>query len=134
MIRQEQPDLSHFLFPGMLPSRQLAELFSLSDLHIYLTVPFVLSWSLLNAMSCGCTILASDTAPVQEFIQHEHNGLLNPFFDVEGFVQQALPVLKNPSNYRHLGQNARQLIRSQYDINQTFPQLWCLFQQCTGQT
>ena len=61
VLAQDDYDLSKFVFTGMVPPRTLVDILSLSDLHIYLTVPFVLSWSLLNALACGCTVLASDT-------------------------------------------------------------------------
>src|SRR5262249_21976016 len=93
---QDEYDLSKFLFAGMVPPRALVDILSLSDLHIYLTVPFVLSWSLLNALACGCTVLASDTAPVREVIQDGSNGLLADFFDVDGLVDKGVAVLKDP--------------------------------------
>jgi glycosyltransferase involved in cell wall biosynthesis len=69
VLGQDDYDLSRFLFTGLLPARTLAEVLSFTDLHIYLTVPFVVSWSLLDALACGATVLASDTAPVREVIQ-----------------------------------------------------------------
>ena len=62
-------DPSRFLFLGQIEPEHLAEILCLSDLHLYLTAPFVLSWSLINAMACGCTVLASDVAPVREVIE-----------------------------------------------------------------
>ncbi len=62
-----------------MPVTKLVELLSLSDLHLYWTVPFVLSWSLMNALSCGCTVLASDTEPVREMIDDGRNGRLCEF-------------------------------------------------------
>jgi glycosyltransferase involved in cell wall biosynthesis len=82
VLSQEEYDLERILFVGRIPPQQLAALFSLSDLHIYLAAPFVLSWSLLDAMACGATVLASDTAPVREIIRHGETGLLFDFFDV----------------------------------------------------
>ena len=55
----------------------------MSDLHFYLSVPFVLSWSVFNALACECVLLASNTAPVREVIKHEENGLLADFYDIE---------------------------------------------------
>src|SRR5437667_11142775 len=98
------------MFLGQVEPARLAEILGRSDLHIYLTVPFVLSWSLINALACGCTVLASDTAPVQEVIQHEQCGLLRDFFDVDGFVQLADKVLNDPARYRPLGQAARAMV------------------------
>ena len=74
VLKQDTYDPSRLLFLGPVPPAELARIFSLSDLHIYLTVPFVLSWSLLNAMACGCVVLASDTAPVREVVVHGENG------------------------------------------------------------
>src|SRR5437016_10307444 len=92
VLARDQYDLSRFIFTGQILESQLVEILSLSDLHIYLTVPFVLSWSLFDALACGCTVLGSATAPVQEIIQHEQTGLLAEFDDVEGLTRQALSV------------------------------------------
>ena len=73
------------------------DVLSLGDLHLYFTVPFVLSWSLMDALSCGCTVLASDTAPVVEMIEDGRNGLLCGFYDVEGFAARAIEVLRDPA-------------------------------------
>ena len=67
---------------GSCPS-SLPRSFRLSDLHIYLTAPFVLSWSLLDAMASGCVVLASDVPPVREVIEPGQNGLIEPLFDVD---------------------------------------------------
>jgi hypothetical protein len=63
----------------------------------------VLSWSVMDALACGAVLLASDTAPVREMIAHSTNGLLVPFFDMDGFVETANRVLDNPAEYRPLG-------------------------------
>jgi glycosyltransferase involved in cell wall biosynthesis len=133
VVRVERPDLSRFRFLGTVPAPQLAEILSLSDLHIYLTVPFVLSWSLLNALACECTVLASDTAPVREVIRHEENGFLADFFDVEGLATRALAVLKDPEAYRPLGAAGRVLIEERYGIEKTLPKLWTFFRQVCDQ-
>ena len=127
VLQAERPDLGRFRFLGTVPAPQLADILSLSDLHIYLTVPFVLSWSLLNALACECTVLASDTAPVREVIQHEDNGLLAGFFDVEGLTAQALRVLRDPPAFRTLGRAGRLLIKQFYDVDTALAKLWKLF-------
>ena len=65
---------------------ELAKLFCVTDLHVYLTVPFVLSWSLFDALACGAPVLCSDTAPVRELVTDGVTGLLRPFFDADGFA------------------------------------------------
>jgi glycosyltransferase involved in cell wall biosynthesis len=117
VLAQDDYDLSRFAFVGLLPPERLAELFSISDLHVYWTVPFVLSWSLMNALACGATVLASHTAPVAEMIEHGRNGLLADFFDVEAFVEQAERVLDAPQDFSHLGQAAGQMIRERYSLD-----------------
>lgn len=127
VLRTEKPDLSRFRFLGMVPQTRLREIFSLSDLHIYLTVPFVLSWSPLNALACECVLLGSATPPMQELIQPGENGLLAGFFDAEEFAAQALRVLKNPAEYRPLALAGRKLIEDQYSVEKTLPKMWDLF-------
>ena len=99
-------DLSRFYFTGRVSEPDLASILSRSDLHVYLTVPFVPSWSLLNAMSCSCVVLASDQACVREYVTDGHNGLLCDFFDVEGIAQRAVHVLRDPAAHAALGEEA----------------------------
>jgi glycosyltransferase involved in cell wall biosynthesis len=128
VLAREDYDLSRFIFTGLLPTPQLVDLFSLSDLHIYLTVPFVLSWSLMDALACGVTVLCSDTPPVREMIQHEQNGLLADFFDIDGFVDQAGKVLDAPREYRPLGQAGVALIREKYSLDVSLPRMLQLYE------
>ncbi len=72
-------------------------MFSLSHAHVYLTVPFVLSWSMLNAMSCGCPLVASDTQPVREVIIDGQNGLVHDFFDADAIAEAVLGLLHDPA-------------------------------------
>ena len=129
VLSQDEYDLSRFWFTGLLPIPTLAELFNLTDLHIYLTVPFVLSWSLMDALACGTTVLASDTAPVREMIEHGKNGLLVDFFDVDGFVDQACKVLDNPGEYKPLGAAGAELIRAKYSLDVCLPRMLELYEQ-----
>jgi len=116
-------DLSRFRFVGHIPPAELADLLCRSDLHFYLTVPFVLSWSLFNALACGCVVLASDVAPMREVITPGRTGLLEPFFDIERLAETALQVLADPGRYRPLGQAARALIEEQYSLEAAIPPL-----------
>lgn len=122
-------DLSRFVFTGPLPRTELARLLNLSDAHIYLTVPFVLSWSLLNALACGATVVASDTEPVREIITHEKNGLLARFYDVESQARLVLDVLDRPEHYRRFGDAGSQLIEEKYSVERTFPQMLAMYER-----
>jgi glycosyltransferase involved in cell wall biosynthesis len=121
VLSQDNYDLSRFLFVGRVPSEWLADILSMSDLHVYLTAPFVLSWSLFDALACACTVLASDTAPVREVITHEQNGLLADFFDVDGLTRQALQVLDEPEKYRPLAEAGARTIDERYSLERTMP-------------
>ncbi|MEO9457601.1 MAG: glycosyltransferase, partial [Lentilitoribacter sp.] len=82
----------------------------------YLTMPFVLSWSLLESMSMQATIVASDVAPVREAITHGETGLLVDFFDPDALAAQVSDLLANPKSYSHLGPNARKHVIDTYDF------------------
>jgi glycosyltransferase involved in cell wall biosynthesis len=122
-------DLSRFIFLGHVTPPQLADIFCLSDLHIYLSVPFVLSWSLLDAMACGSVILAADTPPVQEVVTSGRNGLLAPLFDTDQLASLALQVLADPGAFRPLGQAARSLMEENYSLDVAIPALNEFFQR-----
>jgi glycosyltransferase involved in cell wall biosynthesis len=111
-----QLDLSRVHFVGRVPHSVLLNLFQVSACHVYLTYPFVLSWSLLEAMSCGAVVVGSATPPVQEVIEHGVNGLLVDFFDAVGLANAVADVLTAPSGYTHLGQAARESVQQRYDL------------------
>jgi glycosyltransferase involved in cell wall biosynthesis len=112
----DQLDVSRVHFVGNLPYPDFIQLLQLSSVHVYLTYPFVLSWSLLEAMSAGCAIVASDTAPVLEVIKHNETGLLVDFFDVDAIVEMVSYLLENPKERQRLGEIARELILHQYEL------------------
>src|SRR5207248_6494161 len=125
-------DLSKFVFTGMLNQDQLAALLAASDLHIYLTVPFVLSWSMMNAMSCGAVVLGSRTEPVMEMIREGENGLLADFFDVEEFVKKGVEVLRDPGAFRGLGNAAEEMIREKYSLEAVMPAMLGMYEEAVG--
>src|SRR5205814_2605210 len=98
VLARDTYDLSRFVFTGLMPTPALAHLLAVTDLHIYLTVPFVLSWSLMDALAAGATVLASDTPPVREMITHGKNGLLTDFFDAELMAETASRILDAPQD------------------------------------
>ncbi len=113
-------DRVHFL--GRVPYEKFCEIIQLSRCHIYLTMPFVLSWSLLEAMSMQATVVASDVAPVREAVTHGKTGLLVDFFDPLALADQVIDVLANPQDFAHLGQAARQHVVEHYDfLNHCLP-------------
>jgi len=122
-------DTSRFVFLGALPPEQLAALLCLSDLHVYLTVPFVVSWSLLNALACGCVVLAGDVPPVRDILVPQRNGLLEPLHDLERLTQTALDVLDNPDKYRPLRQAAQAEIAAGYGLERCVPELKAFFER-----
>ena len=103
-------------FLGAVPYHQYVALMQLSTVHVYLTYPFVLSWSLLEAMSMGCAIVASDTAPVREAIRHAETGRLVPFFDADGLAHEVAGLLADAPQRARLGANARADAVARYDL------------------
>lgn len=108
-------------FTGSIPYDVLSNIFRLSSCHIYLTYPFVLSWSLLDAMAHCVPIIASATAPVMELIQHENNGLLVDFFDPKQLADRVSEVLNDPFSFCDMSTNARELIVDRFSINHCVP-------------
>jgi glycosyltransferase involved in cell wall biosynthesis len=108
------PDRVHFL--GALPHADYLRVLQISACHVYLTYPFVLSWSCMEALSVGCTVVASNTGPVQEVITDGETGRLVDFFDVPGLSRSVVDVLENPKAHAHLGPAARSLMQRKYDI------------------
>lgn len=104
----------HFL--GKLPYPHFTALLQLSTVHVYLTYPFVLSWSLLEAMSAGCAIVASDTQPLREAIRHDETGRLVGFFDGATLVNEVCALLDDPAARQRLGHNARTFAQTHYDL------------------
>jgi len=132
VLDQDSYDLSRIRFLGMVPRADLAQMMAASDLHLYLTVPFVLSWSMMNAMSCGAVVLGSRTAPVEEMIIDDQNGLLADFFSPAEFAERALAVLKDPEAYRELGRSAERLIETRYSTDVTLPQMVKFYEEVRG--
>jgi len=110
-------DLSRVAFVGTIPYPVYKMLMQISAAHVYLTYPFVLSWSMLEAMSCGAPVIGSATPPVQEVIEHERNGLLVDFFDYDNIATTVAEVVNNPHRYTDMRAAARQTVIDGYDLN-----------------
>lgn len=109
-------DVSRVHFLGRLPYAGFIKVLQVSRVHVYLTYPFVLSWSMLEAMSAGCIIVGSRTPPVEEVIHHGGNGLLVDFFSPEQIADRVIDALEDRTAFASLRQNARQTVLDRYDL------------------
>lgn len=112
----DRVDWSRVHFLGKVPYAAYQTVIQLSRCHVYLTAPFVLSWSCMEAMAMGATIVASDTPPVREVITHGQTGLLVDFHDHDALAQQVIDVLSAPGDHAHLGRAARAHMVDSYDF------------------
>ena len=117
---QYEPSRVHFV--GCMDYDRFLALLQLSKAHVYLTYPFVLSWSLLEAMSTGCAVVGSATAPVMEVLEHEHNGLLVDFFSPEAIAEQVNRLIGDRLFAQKLGQQAHRDAVERYSLERCLPQ------------
>ena len=103
-------------FLGNIAYDHFVAILQITRVHVYLTYPFVLSWSLLEAMSIGAAIIASDTVPLHEAIIDKQTGRLVDFFDIPAWVDQICALLDDEEQRRFLGANARQFAQAPYDL------------------
>lgn len=108
------PARLHFL--GRVDYADHLRLLRRSDAHVYLTYPFVASWSLREALACGCAVVGSDTEPVREFVLDGHNGLLVPFFRPDLLARRILDLFEDPWLDAHLRANARRFAERHLDL------------------
>lgn len=115
MLESYSYDQSRLHFTGPLAYGQYRQVLQASSVHVYLSYPFVLSWSMLEAMACGCALVGSATPPVQEVIRHGENGMLVDFFKSRQLAAQIGELLDKPEQCKKLGRNARETVKQQYD-------------------
>lgn len=123
---QYNPELVHFC--GHLNYNSFIKALQLSQAHVYLTYPFVLSWSFLEAMSAGCAVIGSNTAPVQEVIDNGNNGLLVDFFSPSAVANNIAEILRDRSLAAHLGKAARNTVLEKYSLDKCLTQHLSLMQ------
>lgn len=121
MLKELDLDMNRIHFVGGLPFNEYVNLLQISSAHVYLTYPFVLSWSALDAMACGCPIVASNTAPVQEFMQNNYSGLLFDFFNIDEQAEKIEYALDNKDKMEELRHNARKTILDNYALKDLLP-------------
>ncbi len=109
-------DLRRIHFLGTLPYQQYLAILQVSTAHVYLTYPFVLSWSLLEAMSAGCLIIGSRTPPVEEVLVDGDNGCLVDFFDIDGLIENITRACARRARNGHLREAARATVLARYDL------------------
>jgi glycosyltransferase involved in cell wall biosynthesis len=126
-------DPERIWFLGEVTPAVVAELLAVSDLHVYLSRPYVVSRSLVEAMASGCVVLAADTPPARELITHGVTGLLVSPGDADAWEQQARAVLDDPAEFRPLGEAAAALARQRFDREVTIPTLTTLFDRLVSE-
>ena len=113
---KDRLDTSRVFFLGQLAYANYLKVLQVSACHVYLTYPFVLGWSCIEAMSAGCIVVGSATAPVKEVIEHQENGLLVDFFNVSTLADAVVDCLARPRHYAPLRAAARQTAVERYDL------------------
>ncbi len=109
-------DMRRVRFVGRVPYNDFLAMLQVSAVHVYLTYPFVLSWSMLEAMSAGCLVVGSATPPVEEVISDGDNGLLVDFFSPQAIADAIDRVLSHPDRMADIRRRARQTVIERYDL------------------
>ncbi len=117
VLKKFDLDMNRVHFVGKLSYEEYLNLLQISSAHVYLTYPFVLSWSILEAMSCECCVIASNTQPVLEVIQDNQNGFLVDFFNIEQLTEKIEYAVINSDKMSEIRKNARKTILKNYDKN-----------------
>jgi len=112
----EAVDWSRVHFLGKIPYASYRTVLQVSSLHLYLTYPFVLSWSMLEAMAAGAPVLGSRTAPVQEVIEEGENGFLTDFFDTDALAGRVLDLVARRHETAAVGLRGRETVMKNYDF------------------
>ncbi len=114
---KDELDMSRVHFTGRVPYATLNQILRVSTAHVYLTYPFVLSWSMMEAMSLGALVIGSDTQPVREVIEDGVNGLLVDFFSPDALADRVIEALAHREAFTALRRRARETVVKRYDLN-----------------
>lgn len=121
MLQRCDIDLDRVHFVGKLSYDDYLSLLQISSAHVYLTYPYILSWSFLESMACGCCIIASNNQPVAEFMEYNSNGILTDFFDIEQIVEKIEYAINNKDKMQNIRENARKTIIDGYSLKLLLP-------------
>tara|TARA_X000000368_G_C23017512_1_gene706435 strand:- start:201 stop:1517 length:1317 start_codon:yes stop_codon:yes gene_type:complete len=129
-VKDKLIDKEKLIYLGKVNYNSYLSLVDLSSVHVYLTYPFVLSWSMLEVMALEKLVIGSKTKPVQEVIMDKENGLLVDFFDIDEISKTVNDVLSNPKKYEKIKKNARKTIIKNYDLkNNALPKQFNLIKE-----
>ncbi len=126
-------DFSRVLFPGRIAYDLYLRMLQRSDVHVYLTYPFVASWSLREALACGCAVVGSDTEPVREFVQDGVTGLLTSFLDPAALTAQIVRLLEDKELAAQLGAGARSFAERHLRMQDHLSAYEAVIHRLTGQ-
>ncbi len=132
MTDEVRPDPRRVHFLGHVPYESYLRLLQVSSAHIYLTIPFVLSWSAMEALAVGCVVIGSRTPPVEEMIRDGENGFLVDFFAPEKIAAKAVEAVRAGDELRDLRRRARDSILGRYDLTTCLPRQLRLLDALTG--
>jgi glycosyltransferase involved in cell wall biosynthesis len=132
MLEQVDLDMDRVFFIGRVPYSTYLKVIQVSGVHVYLTFPFVLSWSMLEAMSAECLVIASSTPPVTEVIKDGVNGLLVDFFDFAAVAERVDEVLDHKDRMAAIRKKARQTIVQNYELESCLAEQFKLIENLIG--
>ncbi len=132
MLSEVQVDPSRVFFLGYLPYDRFTKMLQVTSAHVYLTYPFVLSWSMLEAMALGALVIGSRTKPVEEVITHGENGLLVDFFSPQSVADQVVSVLKDRGAFAEIARAGRRTVLRKYDLSHCLKQQMALIHSMVG--
>jgi glycosyltransferase involved in cell wall biosynthesis len=121
---RDRLELGRIHFTGRMAHADMLSALQASSAHVYFTAPYALSWSLLEAMACGCAVVASATAPVEEVIEDGVNGRLADFFDAEGLAERVIDACVRPEAFEPLRAAARRTVVERYDLARVCRPAW----------
>ena len=121
MLEETKPDMKRLHFLGFMKYEEMLNVLRISSAHIYLTVPFVLSWSMMEAMATECVMIGSNTPPVMEVLEHERNGLVVDFYNHMEIADWVDKIFAHPQRMKHLGKAARETILDTFALKKLLP-------------